>query len=909
MPKADLPQTSTYITKYNRLVQLYLQASKSGAEITELAGLQTELADYQIRASDYNLLNDNVTTLLTKVAEAATVPATLKHGLNTINTSQASGAELTASGRTLVNIIGKDGNGESLTPFSTSGTVALSTTQKKSGSNSVKTTDASTGYKDYAYLLDTTKQYILAGWVYIESYTSGTVSISLRDVGTNTTRYTASANTATVGSWQFVYVKVPTSHTLVGTGFRVLFGGISAVAVAYFDDIRLYEISSADATAIGTTYTATTTPSIDDFIPYVDSVQHSQGVAVRKTGKNILPPFTQWTLHANAVVTEPYKLTLNATAADQYSTWLFNALPSQAYVLSMTENKASTVYVLARELDATGATIVDRSISNGANNVAFTTNANTKQIKVFFGNTTSGTYTITNPQLELGTVKSDFVEYNADYAYIPTILASNVDRSVVDTYNSALGTITRRYKTGVLLDGSSTLGWLFGADYSGYKRIKATLPASGVVGKGNVTKYDGKMLINDSSATFSTSDSFHVGSSDTNVHILASDADTGWGETYTPSVGEIQAYMLGYKLNNGTFGTPYNGSGTKTWTLWNATDNTGSVTTVPTTLATGFTPYKLDYQLATSVEETLTGDVGAISLHNGGNQLELLEGVVPREKVVPYNDVANSVWRINSLPNSTSWLKSRPSEIIAIYKNGVIDKKWTIRYNVTYSRGLFDAFISANDYDTTADYYATYVVLDKYLYTANAITATATYQSTLGATVAKNAQDIADIKTVNGAQSFAIDYAEAKADNLRADLDAATSAATANSLVKRDANSQINLGTPTASTHAATKTYVDTTTEAARPFVRGTYTGDGTASRTISLAFTPSAVLVVAKNGDTLSAGSNMYGGLAVTGSDVNDGIVTALAVTTNGFIVYYNSGDARRTNQNTAVYHYIAFK
>lgn len=179
-------------------------------------------------------------------------------------------------GRVLSNILGHDGSCESLAPFTVNGTVvALSSTQKKGGTNSIKFTDSGTFayvYKDYSFPLSALKQYFVGAWVYIESFTSGIMQVLVCDIGTFTVRYSAVANTTTIGSWQFVYVKVPTSNILVGSGFRFRFGSFTATtATAYFDEIRLYEVSASDYTAIGTTWTAVTTPSIDDIFPYRDT--------------------------------------------------------------------------------------------------------------------------------------------------------------------------------------------------------------------------------------------------------------------------------------------------------------------------------------------------------------------------------------------------------------------------------------------------------------------------------------------------------------------------------------------------------------------------------------------------------------------------------------------------------------
>lgn len=76
-----------------------------------------------------------------------------------------------------------------------------------------------------------------------------------------------------MGSWQFVYVKIPTQNTLGGGGFRLLAGATTAgsTLAVYLDAIRLYEVDAATYSAIGTTYTASSSPSIDDILPFVET--------------------------------------------------------------------------------------------------------------------------------------------------------------------------------------------------------------------------------------------------------------------------------------------------------------------------------------------------------------------------------------------------------------------------------------------------------------------------------------------------------------------------------------------------------------------------------------------------------------------------------------------------------------
>jgi len=90
--------------------------------------------------------------------------------------------------------------------------------------------------------------------------------------------------------------------------------------------------------------------------------------------------------------------------------------------------------------------------------------------------------------------------------------------------------------------------------------------------------------------------------------------------------------------------------------------------------------------------------------------------------------------------------------------------------------------------------------------------------------------------------------------------------------------------------------------------VTGTYTGDGASSRTISLGFTPSIVMVERK-GVAIAEIER-----AIATSEQNayhpDQSTLLLSITSGGFIVYYSaSGATVKTNTSGSVYKYIAFK
>lgn len=89
--------------------------------------------------------------------------------------------------------------------------------------------------------------------------------------------------------------------------------------------------------------------------------------------------------------------------------------------------------------------------------------------------------------------------------------------------------------------------------------------------------------------------------------------------------------------------------------------------------------------------------------------------------------------------------------------------------------------------------------------------------------------------------------------------------------------------------------------------VFGTYTGDGASSRTISLGFTPSAVLLCKYTGEMYRY-PDTAGGLALKGAPLGsqDCGPASIKILSGGFCVYF-SGYAY-TNHDGYLYHYVAF-
>ena len=93
----------------------------------------------------------------------------------------------------------------------------------------------------------------------------------------------------------------------------------------------------------------------------------------------------------------------------------------------------------------------------------------------------------------------------------------------------------------------------------------------------------------------------------------------------------------------------------------------------------------------------------------------------------------------------------------------------------------------------------------------------------------------------------------------------------------------------------------------------GAYTGDGAASRLISLPFSPKAVYLCDKRGRTYASGANLaayyYGGLAVTGNPATAGETALVTLEAGGFRVVHKSsnGNYYASNEKNTVFHYLS--
>lgn len=550
------------------------------------------------------------------------------------------------------------------------------------------------------------------------------------------------------------------NHTISDTNVTfAVFARATAVGLKIAgDDVRLYEITQAEYNALppATFSLDSSNKWIADKYAYVDDMKTIRNPYLIKSGENLLPPIAevnQTSLGALVpiAVNAPYSVSLTTTATNQFlANGRVNLLPNTQYTLSLESPLGAGFkgFINQTKVDGTasagGQLILELSTSKTA---TFVTSSDISYALVFYGNSTgTGTFTVTNPMLNLGTTALPFKPNADDYLFFPNVqLASNMDNTIYDTLYKRDGKYWKlsRFKT-MDLDGS--LPWSNPNNATGYKRVAANIGTSVIASSQKVTKYDGKVL-----GAIGAIDGA-VLNADGNLYLDVAMTDSGWGDSYNPTNVEVQAYFYGWKMSstNTSSPAPYMGSGNKYWysigsvpldSQWYTSANVTPITQI-------LKPYKLQYQLANPTVEEIAVE-GDITLHEGLNQVDVGNGMIVRERLNPQSDGA-------SPPNYTfanmqvtgnvpaALLKYRNNGILAIYKNGLLDKEWHI--DTAVPQGKNRAWIEATNYDQSAAYTVTYIA-EQYSLTSNVQSIQGEYPSNLKTVVDTLATNQADVVT------------------------------------------------------------------------------------------------------------------------------------------------------------------
>ncbi|MFB0846845.1 hypothetical protein [Paenibacillus oleatilyticus] len=679
------------------------------------------------------------------------VPVSLKPGPQVIESDVA--APLTGlqiKGRTLVNLLGRDGNCEDLSVWGAfQVSQALDSNNKSIGNNAIKLT-ISTGFtsgststvgarafsfkagKYYVAVTDIKNGTAINGNFYI----NGTTAAKGQHIITATDKF--------YPAWRAYNPAADVSGLSMVLGING-----EAGQYAYFDGVRIYEITQSDYNTLDTM----TPEQVAAKWPYVDDMKSVYSPYVIKYGENLLPPFTEWITGAKSAtynIIDPYKASITTTIANDNAYFIITKIPvvpNTTYTLNVTLSGGIMYYY---ENDNDGARI---SLPTRAG--TFITSTNTRYIEVVIKNVNNpadstqniGTVTISNPMLNLGPDALLFQPRNDDHLFFPNVnLASNVD-GTYDTLFQRDGKYWKqaRYRT-MELDGK--LEWRVGATkYTGFRQVLVPI-SNGVSGSGTVIKYDGKVL---AAGNTNAAADIQALSVDGNLYLSIAAADSGWGDSYTNVTDdEIKAYFYGWKMKQ--FGqvdaVPYT-NGTKEWV--SILQPVGSeTTTLPTTFAPGYKPYKLQYQLAAATVEEIASE-GGITLHEGANQITVGTGMIVRDGIKTVYD--GSVHHINNIGSpalSVSRFLYRALKILEIYEDGKQLKKAVIKMEAN-AYGIENAHIAGVDFNNAAAYTVTYLALDQYALSCNLLSLEAAHPANMKSVVDTLAAGHADMTARVGA--------------------------------------------------------------------------------------------------------------------------------------------------------------
>lgn len=671
-----------------------------------------------------------------ETVDAEPIPVTLKQGMQVVNNETNRKVPLqlkSLKGRTLVNLLGRDGGCESIAPFATGGamTLTLDASNKTTGSYGIKATNVTPTGTFWRGSIP-----IKAGKYYItladlKNGTADNIFVRFPKSQISTPAVTDNSK------FQTVFVKYAATVDDIGLFDCVVTG--DAGEYAYVDSIRIYEISQAEYNALD----SMTADQIAAKYPYVDDMKPIVNPYVIRYGKNLLPPFTEWYgfLGGDARFSYPvgkykFKMEPRQEGTEPFiSNYRFTVpiIPGETYTYSCTHNGKIGVNLFTADM----VRITDHGLPNidkwlTDQSITFTAPLNARYANILIGNNDISTVgcEFSNPMFNIGTEPLPFVPREDNMQVAVTRLASSVNGSVYDEIYQKEGRLYKfgRFKT-IDLDGS--LYWeLSQVEGAGFKRarIPSFVTLLGADGRGyqQVIKYNGKPLMLKGSVN--GPDEFFLSYADPHFYITIPNADSGWGDSYRPSNDEIKAYFYGWKMypvGDSSGVSLYNGEGAKAWakrrvdgTFYDGTDTLPRDTYSDFLINFGY--YKLQYQLATPTLEEVSSE-GQISLHEGINQVEVGAGMIVREKAKPVQDSMNPSVYINVDGNKYSNVKGselsfRTERILNIFDETFISK-FSITHNTPNAYGNDFAIIPAGLFDNSKPYSVTYTALDKYLLT------------------------------------------------------------------------------------------------------------------------------------------------------------------------------------------------
>ncbi len=629
-----------------------------------------------------------------------------------VTAKQNCGVDVEIGGEMVVNLLGRDGDCENVNKWALAYGMSDDTSDNLYGSQCIKNTATlTTNYlaKDVNEV-KSDKYYILSANIKLISKVNNYISLNIWNYGDWINRELAVTNDD-IGVWQKLGL------VFIGReGVRISVGSHnSATDINYkTDGIMLTEITQDE-------YNNLTVDQLLDKYPYTNSAQPLLNPVVEVCGKNLFD--VPQNIKASGLVGDvwynPVTLDRIYAETDGFS---INIKRNESYYFSGMQIKGNAIQILD--------TPFTKFIGNNASG-SWDKNVVYLRVKTDI----NGEFEFKNLMLEQGTNPTPYEPYKGGQIIFPTKLAKIDTCQDKLTYKYGVAKVDREVKN-VVLDGS--LEWSLNHNFSGFKRVIIPRPLSSISSftQDICVKYDGKILKFDGFVS-TESDLFYPNSNGF-MFLTIADADSGWGEDYTPSVDEIKAYFNGWRVSDAAVGgdsqittaTPqankvwnrlYCGVGTPYLLPTNnvaIVNEVGITESAPTTMADGFTPYQLYYALEEPIQEEIQpiilGD--GVNLVEGQNTLKVKSGYV-WEKANIKGVLSDTYFTFNHIHTPDSRQSFDIKSIVKIVK---VKDKDNVEYDDTktwvvdmHAFGLERAYVPEVDYDPQATYYVLYQVLQE----------------------------------------------------------------------------------------------------------------------------------------------------------------------------------------------------
>lgn len=719
------------------------------------ARLNQDSQDIQNNTNQINAISTEVMNTLSKASQQLSNTNRIK----TIDAPVSSYIDVTITGKMPVNLLGRDGNCEDVSKWAAyRSTVELDSSNKVFGSNGIKITRTLTegttsSARKLNFSVSLGKLYFISGYIKNGTVTNGAfLSIASPDAN-----YAHSSYITESSRFQRTGCKLQANDNIMNINLAIWADGSNLGQYAYFDGIMLIEITEEE-------YNTLTVDQLLAKYPYVDSAQPLQNPAIEVRGKNLF----DGRLEAGVLDTATG---IEGTDSVRVRTKSFISIKSNTYY-SFKAYGGQCGQIVALFYDSDRRFIISVFANlNEINNILSPENACYVRLRLGHVSTDVQTELLKlNAQIEEGTVATAYEPFRKTQSIIPTMLGkigSYEDELKLE--NGVVKKIKRIEKK--VLDGS--LSWTFGATFTGYKRVHLAsfggLPANNF--NSIMQKYDGKILPIFTTG-YPTSADGYVCNADPLIAITISNTDSGWGDSYTPTVDEIKAYFMGWKMGVEGAGrtNPYNGSGNKVWIKVTRMNDAVTLTSpdivsvLPTTPSGTdlqgniYTPYQLYYALSTPVEEIIN-PIGELPLlEEGINHVEIGSGRVYERANIKQRGAA-SEWAFNlighpnyiGLDTPQSYKVDRflkLEKVVGSVKTNDL-QNW-IRYTAMNMYGK-EAYFTNTTFDAKAQYYVEYELLHEE-YDSQIFEATIRYNQNLRTTVNQIGDTLSNVsKSVNNA--------------------------------------------------------------------------------------------------------------------------------------------------------------